>query len=928
MAAALASLRLAVRYTVRSLRRGGQRTVLAVFCIAVGVMAVVALRLAGDMIALSLTSNVRNVIGGDINVQSNQVPLTRGDLAVFDQLKSSGQISDYAPLGTYRGSTRRAGDTKTVQIQFYVVDDPARFPLTGSAVVDDPAGATYAQIVNESNSILLSRFAAEQLAAHRGDGLTVGFARGGAGGGVTVGGVLPRVVTAGNPVYGYMSKATYATLSGSAAAADQFGLVDVLVPGGDARTADVAAQLRSALPTANVQTVQDALDQAQQSSTYISEMLEVTGLLALLIGGIGVANTMQVSLRRRRTEIAMLKTAGYRRRELVTLFGLEAVMLGVAGGLAGSMGGIGIAYLIKVLVQRTFFIEVAFHVSVLAVGSGLLVGAVTAGIFALLPVIRAAAVRPIAVLRDEAAMPTVTSAGQTVLLYLLLVALFGGLAATLIGSILVAAIVVVVGLVMLALMLGGFTLVVWLVGLVPVPERPTPVWALGSLGAVAAGVLLGLWLGVAGWIVAGLCVLNLVLIVLPRGVKTAAKLALRSLRRSRVRTATTLVALFCGIGAIGLILVLGQDVSGKINDTLASLSGYDVYAISGPQDAQKLLNATQSLPGLQSRRTQTDIATEPVSLDGRTTAEIAATLPAARRNGDEGGLRVGSLAGVEGYDLAGGQVPDTGFILPPGRGLTAADAGTHNVIVRDDLRRGPYNLQAGSVIVLRQATSGKQVSLTVAGFYAPARIGSSGIRLTVTVQPILGDVAVVRELAGSATNPDFQTTVAMQIDPNQREDALRLLEGQLPRVYVFDVADIAAVAQQIIGNLVVLLVALASLSVLAGLVIIANTVALAMLERRREIGILKAVGHNRRSVMAQVLVENALVGVIGSLAGMLAVSTAARLLQDQFLHIDLPVSATVVLACAGGLVGLVIATASAVAWGPTATRPVEVLRYE
>ena len=45
----------------------------------------------------------------------------------------------------------------------------------------------------------------------------------------------------------------------------------------------------------------------------------------------------------------------------------------------------------------------------------------------------------------------------------------------------------------------------------------------------------------------------------------------------------------------------------------------------------------------------------------------------------------------------------------------------------------------------------------------------------------------------------------------------------------------------------------ASLAMFAGLALIANTVALAMLERRREIGILKAIGHTSRSMLGVVL---------------------------------------------------------------------------
>ena len=48
------------RYSTRSLIRGGQRTLLAIFCVAVGVMAIVSLQLVGNAIDGALTSNVRN----------------------------------------------------------------------------------------------------------------------------------------------------------------------------------------------------------------------------------------------------------------------------------------------------------------------------------------------------------------------------------------------------------------------------------------------------------------------------------------------------------------------------------------------------------------------------------------------------------------------------------------------------------------------------------------------------------------------------------------------------------------------------------------------------------------------------------------------------------------------------------------------------
>ncbi|MGH2505387.1 MAG: hypothetical protein ACRDID_22985, partial [Ktedonobacterales bacterium] len=68
------------RYATRSLTRGGQRSLLAIFCVAVGVMAIVALQLVSNAINVGLTSNVRALNGGDISLTSASAPLTASQL--------------------------------------------------------------------------------------------------------------------------------------------------------------------------------------------------------------------------------------------------------------------------------------------------------------------------------------------------------------------------------------------------------------------------------------------------------------------------------------------------------------------------------------------------------------------------------------------------------------------------------------------------------------------------------------------------------------------------------------------------------------------------------------------------------------------------------------------------------------------------------
>src|SRR3989442_9911779 len=90
-------------YTSRSLLRGGQRTVLAIFCVAVGVMSIVALQLAGFMLQNSLTSNVRDTNGGDIAVTAQSAPFKESDLSFFAQLKSAGTITNYTAIASANG---------------------------------------------------------------------------------------------------------------------------------------------------------------------------------------------------------------------------------------------------------------------------------------------------------------------------------------------------------------------------------------------------------------------------------------------------------------------------------------------------------------------------------------------------------------------------------------------------------------------------------------------------------------------------------------------------------------------------------------------------------------------------------------------------------------------------------------------------------
>ncbi len=157
-------------YTTRSLLRGGQRTILAVFCVAVGVMAIVALQLVGIMVNNALTSNVRDANGGDIAISSQTRPFTPDDLSYFSHMKENGTITNYTAVTSASGST---SNTTSVTNSFTVqAVDPNIFPIVTPPTFTDPASGTISSLLT-GNAVIVDKAFADQYNVKVGDIITV-----------------------------------------------------------------------------------------------------------------------------------------------------------------------------------------------------------------------------------------------------------------------------------------------------------------------------------------------------------------------------------------------------------------------------------------------------------------------------------------------------------------------------------------------------------------------------------------------------------------------------------------------------------------------------------------------------------------------------------------------------------------------------------
>jgi len=360
------------------------------------------------------------------------------------------------------------------------------------------------------------------------------------------------------------------------------------------------------------------------------------------------------------------------------------------------------------------------------------------------------------------------------------------------------------------------------------------------------------------------------------------------------------------------VLALGFDLQAQINSAFSQNLTYNVVATTSGSDTAALRAKLGSVPGLS--KTRSDVLTQvmPVAIDGQ---PLQQALPTGHSRQEA----LQFLGTVEGYNLAQ-DAPS--LTLSQGRNLTASDAGTNDIVISDLISNsGPFgmHLKTGDTITFA-SLDGKQLqTATIVGIYTRSSFGSH-------VGNVLAPAALVASLSPAATGAT--TVTYMQVDSAQVNNALNTIGKIVPNASVENLADIGAYVGQMLNNILDILVAIASLSVIAGVIIVANAVALAMLERRRELGILKSVGYTSGTVLSEVLIENGITGAVGALMASLLAAVGVTLLGSLFFNLSFSISPLIVLSLVGGSALIAMLTAALVAWGSVRVRPLEVLRYE
>jgi putative ABC transport system permease protein len=163
--------------------------------------------------------------------------------------------------------------------------------------------------------------------------------------------------------------------------------------------AAVRKELENALPDAQVMDFREgnpALSQGLDNSTAI---LSLICLVAMVLGAIGVAMAMHAHLELRMDMLAILKAVGAGSGDLLRIFLLQTLGLGLAGGLLGVAAGVGVMLALPAVFGKLLPVHATLEFPWRSVAAGLGTGLLTTLLFCLPPLLDVRGVRPVLVLR-------------------------------------------------------------------------------------------------------------------------------------------------------------------------------------------------------------------------------------------------------------------------------------------------------------------------------------------------------------------------------------------------------------------------------------------------------------------------------------------------------------------------------------------------
>ena len=359
---------------------------------------------------------------------------------------------------------------------------------------------------------------------------------------------------------------------------------------------------------------------------------------------------------------------------------------------------------------------------------------------------------------------------------------------------------------------------------------------------------------------------------------TAGRLGQQNAMRNPSRTAATAAALMVGVTLVSLMSIIASSTKASVNSIIGSAVRADFVISNGAAAGGSSgfsPNLERSLSALPQVGAVAGIRSGVVQIDGKTTA-VVATDPVKADTLFNIGVTQGQLAS-----------------------MTASGIAVSTQVATSQ------HLRIGSPVAVTFPATGTK-TFTVQAIYS--------------IREVAGDYVLPLAAAEAnfpqALDIDVYVKLAPGVSASAGRNAISSVLTSYPNATLMDQIQFKAQQASQVNQLLNLVYGLLALAVLIALIGIANTLALSIYERTRELGLLRAVGTTRGQLRSMVSLESLVISLFGAIEGLVlgmlfGWAIVAALHSQGITHLVFPVTQLLVVAVLAGLAGLVAAIAPA-----------------
>jgi putative ABC transport system permease protein len=844
-----------------------------VLSVAVGVAALVGVRGLSDSFRKTLSGEARSLMAGDLSARIFHPPTAEEESKIAAILNSQGGAA--GSNGIRSTGLRSTWVTETISMASVPPDpvpllvslkavDPNEYPYYGTAELE-PA-MSLEQALDGDSAVVADEFLI-RLNAKVGETLRLG------GLNFRIAAVLkqePDRITAGTG-FGPRVMISQAALArtglvapGSRASQRLLVKLPEKAAGGLSANAEAEAirgQLETALPDAQVMDFREGNPALSRGLDNATAILSLICLVAMVLGAIGVAMAMHAHLEQRMDMLAILKAVGAGSGDLLRIFLLQTLGLGLAGGLLGVAAGVGVMAALPAAFGNLVPVHIVLNFPWQSALAGLGTGLLTTLLFCLPPLLDVRAVRPVLVLRR-----LVESGPDGIRGW------FAKWWARRLQLAIAAAVVAA---------LGG---IAWALS----DSAKVGTW-FAVMFSIALVVLLAL-AAVALWTLR--FVLDRVRLQLPSSLRHG----LANLYRPGNQSAAVLASLGTGVMLILAVYLMQAQVLRELRETasprLPNIFLVDVTTdeVAGVREffarqtgVSQALDLMPLVPGRF------------VSINGQ---------PVEQLKGQHYPRRM-----LEQAELTWADAPPEGDKVT--QGAWWKDGGAAELAVGEGAAR---RLHMGVGSAVEMEIGGTSRALKVGAIYR-----ADGQHLGGRVEFVLP--------SGQLKDQPAIWYGGVHIDPKQVATIERQLFTAYPTVTVINVAEVLVRIEGVVDQVTFVVRLLAGFSILAGLTILASSIASTRFRRMQEAVVLKTLGATRMRIVRTFSVEFSVLGLLAGMVGVVFANLLTRVLLrrlDVAFQIEWGATAIALV----GTAVLATATGWIASYRILGLRPLQVLREE